>query len=469
MIEIKETIAGRGSAQQAFDYLANFANIQAWDPTVLTARRLTAGPVREGSRFRLLMQFGLRPVVMHYTLVDMQSPERLVLEGCGASFRARDRITIQPVAHGFRLDYQVTITFDDDGRGRRLGPLIAPLIRRNAHRAVRRLQVILGGDGDIPRISRRVLLADRLLLPGLIGFTRLGYYRGRHRWPLAPDPLQGRRVVLTGGTSGIGRAAAEQLRACGAHLVMVGRNPRKTDAVCRELRRQPGSGDIDREIADLSLLSEVVALARRLKARYPAVHVLVNNAGALFNTRQETIEGFEQTLATDLLGPYLLTRLLLPLLAQEPGGRVVNVSSGGMYTQKIRPHDLAFRQTVYDGPTAYARAKRGLVILTASWAAELAPVGIRVQAMHPGWVDTPGLASSLPAFHRLLRPLLRTPNQGADTITWLAASPVADRASGLFWLDRQPHSTHVFRGTRESSAERQTLLDALERLTQPYL
>ncbi len=468
MIKIKETIEGRGSAQQAFDYLANFANIQAWDSTVLTARGMTAGPVREGSRFRLLMQFGLRPVVMHYTLVDMQPPERLVLEGRGASFRARDCMTIQPVAHGFRLDYRLTITFDNR-RGRRLGPLIAPLIRRNAHRAIRRLQVILGGEGDIPRISRRMLLADRLLLPGLIGFTRLGYYRGRHRWPLAPDSLQGRRVVITGGTSGIGRAAAEQLRACGADLLMVGRNPHKTEAVCRELRRQPGAGDIDWEIADLSLLAEVGALARRLKARYPAVHVLVNNAGALFNTRRETTEGFEQTLATDLLGPYLLTRSLLPLLAQEPGARVVNVSSGGMYTQKIQPHDLAFRQTAYDGPTAYARAKRGLVILTASWAAELAPRGIRVHAMHPGWVDTPGLASSLPAFHHMLRPLLRTPEQGADTITWLAASPVADRTSGLFWLDRQPRSIHVFRGTRESPAERQTLLDALERLAQPYL
>ncbi|MGD8241849.1 MAG: SDR family NAD(P)-dependent oxidoreductase [Desulfobacterales bacterium] len=468
MIEIKETLESSGSVEEAFDYLANFANIQAWDPTVLAARGLTAGPVRVGSRFRLLMQFGLRPVAMHYSLVAMEPPGRLVFDGQGASFRVRDDIRIQPLAHGFRLNYTLRITFDDGSRPL-WAKMLAPLIRRNARRAIKRLQTILGGDGDIPHITRGVRLADRLLLPGLVGFTRLGYHGGRRRWPLPPQPLQGRRVVLTGGTSGIGRAAAEQLRVCGAHLVMVGRNPHKTDAVCRELRRLPGSGEIDLEIADLSLMAEIRALARRLKARYAAIHVLINNAGALFNTRQETSEGFERTLATDLLGPYLLTRSLAPLLARAPGARIVNVSSGGMHTQKIQPHDLSFRRTAYDGPTAYARAKRGLVILTESWAKELAPQGIRVHAMHPGWVDTPGLQSSLPVFHRLLGPLLRTPDQGADTITWLAASPVANRTSGLFWLDRQPRSTHVLRDTRESPAERQALLDALERLVQPYL
>ncbi len=469
MIYVAETIAGRSSPQAVFDFLANFANIQAWDPTVLTARTLTPGPIRTGTRFGILMQFGLRPVPMTYHLVAMRPPRQLLFFGRGASFRALDEITIDPTPQGYRLDYRVGIQFDH-AAGRRLGSLAAPLVRFNARRAVRRLQTILGGEGgELPRLKAATRLADQLILPGLLGFTRWGYRMGHRRWPLPPQPLAGRRVVLTGGTSGIGLAAAEQLLMFGAELTLVGRDPDKTAAVRRRLRSDLPGAVVDLEIADLSRLSAVRDLALRLRARYAAIHVLINNAGALFNRRRATPEGFEYTLATDLLSPCLLTRLLLPRLKSAGNARVINVSSGGMYTQGIHPDDLSCGQGEYDGPTAYARAKRGLVILSEEWAAELAPWGIRVQAMHPGWVDTPGLEASLPAFYRQVRPLLRSPAQGADTITWLAASPVAGRTSGLFWLDRKPRATHVMPGTRESRAERRRFLAAIERLVEPYL
>ncbi len=219
----------------------------------------------------------------------------------------------------------------------------------------------------------------------------------------------------------------------------------------------------------MSRLAAVSDLARRLCERDTPIHALINNAGALFTRREETPEGLERTLATDLLSPYLLTRLLLPVLAATSDARIINVSSGGMYTQKIHPADLNYTRGVYDGATAYARAKRGLVILSEVWAEDLKDRRVCVQAMHPGWVDTPGLEASLPGFHRLVRPLLRNPNQGADTITWLAASPVAGRTSGLFWLDRKPRATHVLPGTHETAAERQWFLQAIDRLVQPYL
>ena len=135
-----------------------------------------------------------------------------------------------------------------------------------------------------------------------------------------------------------------------------------------------------------------------------------------------------------------------------------------MYTQKIDVDDLPFSRRPYDGPTAYARAKRGLVVLCRLWAEELAPWNIRVHAMHPGWVDTPGLQKSLPAFRRWLSPLLRTPAQGADTIVWLAGAADAGKISGGFWLDRKLHPTHVFAATRETPEERQGLVQALEGL-----
>jgi NAD(P)-dependent dehydrogenase (short-subunit alcohol dehydrogenase family) len=468
MLRIDETISGSCPPQTAFEYLAAFDNIQAWDPTVLSARRLTAGPIREGARFALVMLLGIRPMNMVYTLAEMKPPCRLVLHGRGASFRAIDTLAIEPAGHGFRLNYAVRIDFDRPA-GKSLGRLVAPLVRWNGRRAVKRLQTILGGDAaGLPRLTAGTRLADRLILPGLVGFTRWGYRWGRGRWPLTPRPLAGRRVVLTGATSGIGLAAAQQLLTCGAHLTLVGRHPEKAASVHRRFQRQFGAEAVDLEMADLSRLREVRALADRLRQRYAAIHVLVNNAGALFDQRAETDEGFEQTLATDLLAPYLLTRLLVPRLRPSSGACIVNVASGGMYTQKIRLDDLTLSRDAYNGATAYARAKRGLVILSEYWARELAPLGIRVHAMHPGWVDTPGLHDSLPDFYRFVHPLLRSPDQGADTITWLAASDVAHQTSGLFWLDRKPRATHVFPGTRETPVERRAFLAALDRMVQPF-
>ena len=126
---------------------------------------------------------------------------------------------------------------------------------------------------------------------------------------------------------------------------------------------------------------------------------------------------------------------------------------------KIR--DLQSRNGSYSGAAAYARAKRGLMILTEHWARQWGKDGVVVNAMHPGWADTPGVQSALPAFYRLTRTALRSPAQGADTIVWLAAASEAARVTGKFWLDRQQHPSHVFRRTRETPAERERLLEVL--------
>ena len=152
-------------------------------------------------------------------------------------------------------------------------------------------------------------------------------------------------------------------------------------------------------------------------------------------------------------------------MAPEPPARIINVSSGGMYTQKIRVDDLQWRLQPYDGTRAYARTKRGQVILTELWADRLEDRGIVVHSMHPGWAATPGVADSLPAFYRVTRPLLRTAEEGADTIVWLCASDEAAETTGLFWHDRRPRPTHRARGTRATDQERAALWEALEELT----
>ena len=165
-----------------------------------------------------------------------------------------------------------------------------------------------------------------------------------------------------------------------------------------------------------------------------------------------------------LLGPCILTERLQPLLAKSGSARVVNVLSGGMYSQKIPVDDLPCARGSYSGAVAYARAKRGLMILTEEWARRWREDGIAVNAMHPGWADTPGVETALPAFYRATRPLLRSPQEGADTIVWLAASTEAGDVSGKFWLDREPHLAAIFPGTEGNADQRTQLIEKLSRL-----
>ncbi len=189
----------------------------------------------------------------------------------------------------------------------------------------------------------------------------------------------------------------------------------------------------------------------------------MNNAGALFPERAVTSEGIERTFALDLLGHYVLTEALIPRLEASAPARIVNVTSGGMYTQRISTSDLEASRGEYDGRKQYARMKRGQVILTEVWAKRLEDSGVVVHAMHPGWVDTPGVESGIPLFHRVMKPVLRTVEAGADTIVWLAASDQAAASTGLFWHDRRPRPTHRVARTRETPEQRERLLGELAR------
>jgi NAD(P)-dependent dehydrogenase (short-subunit alcohol dehydrogenase family) len=148
----------------------------------------------------------------------------------------------------------------------------------------------------------------------------------------------------------------------------------------------------------------------------------------------------------------VLTAKLAPLLWRNPGATIVTVSSGGMYTQRFELARLEMGPTDYDGVVAYARSKRAQVVLADAWAHRFADVGVASFAMHPGWVDTPGLQTGLPRFRTLWRPLLRTPAEGADTVVWLAAGGPAAEASARgvppvtsgFFHDRRSRSAHHF-------------------------
>ena len=261
MLNLRETITVTCTPPAAFDYLARFANIRQWDPSVLEARQISAGVPRVGTRFRLMLQFGARPVPMDYRITELAAPHRLVLQGAGASFTAEDRIALAPIPEGTRITYEADICFHSSWE-KTIEALAGPVVRRSGRRALQRLQRCLSGGGPAPRLALATRMVDQAILPGAIGFTRLGYRLGKHRWPLPAAPLHGRTVVLTGGTSGIGRATAFQLVSLGARLVMVGRSEKKTAEVARELRG--AGGDVSVEIADLALMADIRALARRM-------------------------------------------------------------------------------------------------------------------------------------------------------------------------------------------------------------
>jgi NAD(P)-dependent dehydrogenase (short-subunit alcohol dehydrogenase family) len=310
--------------------------------------------------------------------------------------------------------------------------------------------------GMLPTLLDATL--DRLVAPG---YSRLGYAARAAAWHDSdppPDALAGRTVVITGATSGIGTAAAQGVARLGATTVLVGRDAERLQATARSLRALVPSAGFRTEVADLSSRTAVRELARRLAEGDP-LHAVVHNAGVMAHERTETGEGIEVTLATHVLGPHLLSRLLRPAPA-----RTIWVSSGGMYAQKLDVTDPQSTRSPYNGTTAYAKTKRMQVVLAWEWAQRLRGEGV-VHAMHPGWVDTPGLAEGLSTFHTLAKPVLRTPAEGADTIVWLAAADDAAASTGRFWHDRRPRPTHYLARTREAAQDRAALWELCEELT----
>ena len=312
-------------------------------------------------------------------------------------------------------------------------------------------------------------LIDDLLEVTIVGsFSRLGpaVRRRAFAWEQpAPGALSGKTALVTGPTSGLGRHVAGELAAVGARVVLVGRSADRLASVRDDLVARHGADRFPIVVADMGSLASVRDAAARVLATESRLDVLIDNAGAMFPERTIGPDGIEATLATLVVGPFALVSGLVPLLARTPGSRVIAVTSGGQYAQALDLDDLESRDGTYDGTRAYARAKRAQVALIREWARRLGAAGITFDSMHPGWTDTPGLSRALPRFARLMGPLLRTPAEGTDTITWLATTGDREAPGGSLWLDRRPRPFDRLPSTRSTAADRRRLWDVVAGLS----
>jgi NAD(P)-dependent dehydrogenase (short-subunit alcohol dehydrogenase family) len=307
---------------------------------------------------------------------------------------------------------------------------------------------------------------SRIVDPFIVSsFDRTGFRI--HNLTFRPEDLDvdlsGRRCLVTGANSGIGYETALALADLGAEVVLLCRSRERGDQAAQQIREQTGNQRVFLELLDVSDLGSIRAAAARLSSE--PVDVLVHNAGVLPDERVETEDGLELTFATHVVGPFLLTSLLRGNLEKSPDGRVIWVSSGGMYTRRLNLEDPNWTKRDYDGVIAYAETKRAQVVLSELWAEALSGSSVMVSAMHPGWADTPSVKHALPRFHRVTRNILRTPAEGADTVVWLAACPRAPQSTGRFFFDREERRTHLLPFTRESEEDRRALWELCERLS----
>ncbi|XP_073779345.1 DHRS-12_like_SDR_c-like domain-containing protein isoform X2 [Danio rerio] len=335
--------------------------------------------------------------------------------------------------------------------------------------------------GEVPRAQRATGAAARgrimslyrnsaWFLKGLTEFTK-GAFLSASKNFVEKDletSMAGRSFMITGANSGIGKAAAMAIAKKGGTVHMVCRNKDKAEEARAEIVKESGNKEIYVHILDLSETKKVWEFVESFKKKYKTLNVLINNAGCMMTKREVNGEGLEKSFASNSLAVFIFIKSLIPLLEKSPDPRVITVSSGGMLVQKLRTGNLQSQRGRYDGTMVYAQNKRQQVVMTEQFAK--AHPSIHFSVMHPGWVDTPTIANAMPDFHSSMKERLRTPEQGADTVVWLAVSEAAAKnPSGRFYQDRKMVSAHLpLAWTHSSQLEDQKFMSVMEDLAKGF-
>ncbi|MGE5377523.1 MAG: SDR family oxidoreductase [Bacteroidota bacterium] len=253
-----------------------------------------------------------------------------------------------------------------------------------------------------------------------------------------------RILLITGATSGIGKAAATILAGKGYQMVLVGRNPAKLENVVKEIRSQTNNEAVHGLVADFADLEQVRRLAGRFKEQFSHLDVLINNAGGYFNKRQRTVYGVEKTLLVNHLAPFLLTNLLFDSLYRSTSARIVTVSSNAHENAGLDLNDLNLDR-FYFGFSAYGRSKLANILFTYELARRLAGKNVTANALHPGRVGTDIFKTDFSILGGPLKWLMErislTPEQGADNTVYLASSPEVQGVTGKYYVKRKAVSS----------------------------
>jgi len=252
-------------------------------------------------------------------------------------------------------------------------------------------------------------------------------------------PMQGKTAIVTGGTNGIGLVTARALAGMGAQVTIISRNAEKCAAVTGAIQVEVGN-PVEFIAADLSTLAGIMQAAAAFKQRHTHLHVLVNNAGAMFTHRQLTSDGYEMTFALNHLNYFLLTNLLLDVLKASAPARIVNVSSGAHLRASLDFDNLQSEKH-FASMQAYGQSKLANVLFTYELARRLEGSGVTANALHPGFIATGFARNNGPLYNfgmNIIGLFIRKPEQGAQTSLYLASSPEVEGVSGKYFIDCKP-------------------------------